>query len=69
MLRIIAIALLGLYLIAIGIWPAAATPVSLLLSGAAVLLGLIPKLVWLGAGVAAIVRNDQQPAPAAAEVA
>lgn len=68
MLRILLIALLGLYLMAVGIWPAAAAPVSLLLSGVAVLLGLIPKLVWLGVGVAAIVRSDQsEPAPQVAD--
>lgn len=69
MLRIIAIALVGLYLMAVGIWPAAAAPVSLLMSGVAVLLGLVPKLLWLGAGVAAIARSDRQPAPVPAEVA
>ncbi|MEU9444643.1 hypothetical protein AB0D42_27930 [Streptomyces sp. NPDC048304] len=63
MLRILLIALIGLYLMAVGIWPPAAAPVSLLLSGMAVLLGLIPKLAWLGAGIAAVARRDQ-PAPA-----
>ena len=64
MLRILLIALLGLYLMVVGIWPAAAAPVAALLSGVAVLLGLIPKFVWLGAGIAAIIRSDQL-APAA----
>jgi len=64
MLRILLIAVSGLYLMAVGIWPAAAAPVSLLMSGAAVLLGLIPKLVWLVGGVAAVVRDGQAaPAP------
>lgn len=66
LLRVLLVALIGLYLMTVGIWPAAAAPVSLLMSGAAVLLGLIPKLVWLGAGAAAITRGSR-PAPVVAD--
>ena len=52
LLRVIAVALLGLYLMAVGIWPAAAAPVSLAVAGLAVLIGLVPGYVWaLAAGV------------------
>jgi hypothetical protein len=52
MLRIILFAMLGAYLIAVGLWPAAAAPVSLAFSGLAVLVGLISGPVWaLIAGV------------------
>lgn len=57
MLRIIAVALLGLYLIAIGLWPPAAAPVAAALTGAAVLVGLVPGPVWLGLGAIAWHRN------------
>lgn len=57
MLRIIAIAFLGLYLIAIGLWPPAAAPVAAALTGAAVLVGLVPGPVWLGLGAIAWHRN------------
>ncbi len=64
MLRIIAIALLGLYLIAIGLWPPAAAPVAAGLTGLAVLVGLIPGPAWLGLGVIAWLR--QRPTKAVA---
>ncbi|MGZ0231133.1 hypothetical protein [Streptomyces sp. CPS1] len=57
MLRIIAIAFLGLYLIAIGLWPPAAAPIAAALTGAAVLVGLVPGPVWLGLGAIAWHRN------------
>ncbi|MEV5347173.1 hypothetical protein [Streptomyces achromogenes] len=57
MLRIILLALLGLYLIAVGVWPAAAAPVAAALTGLAVLFGLIPGPAWLGLGVIAWLRN------------
>ncbi|MGV9352310.1 hypothetical protein [Streptomyces misionensis] len=57
LLRIIAVALLGLYLIAIGLWPPAAAPVAAALTGAAVLVGLVPAPVWLGLGAIAWHRN------------
>jgi len=57
MLRIIAIAFLGMYLIAIGLWPPAAAPIAAALTGAAVLVGLVPGPVWLGLGAIAWHRN------------
>ncbi|MEU4154773.1 hypothetical protein [Streptomyces antimycoticus] len=62
MLRIIAVALLGLYLIAIGLWPPAAAPIAAALTGAAVLIGLIPGPAWLLLGGIAWLKN--RPAPA-----
>lgn len=47
MLRIIAVALLGAYLIAIGLWPAALAPVSLAFAGLAAILGAVPGPAWL----------------------
>jgi hypothetical protein len=68
MLRIILIVLLGLYLIVVGLWPAAAAPVSLLLAGLAAIVSLVPGPVWLlGAGVA-LVKNQPTPARSAAPV-
>jgi hypothetical protein len=63
MFRYILLALLGLYLIAVGIWPAAAAPVSLLFAGLAVLVGLIPGPVWLLAIGAAWLGLKHQSAP------
>ncbi|WP_435643856.1 hypothetical protein ACR9VJ_26375 [Streptomyces sp. H49] len=57
MLRTIAVALLGLYLIAIGLWPPAAAPVAAALTGAAVIVGLVPGPAWLGLGVITWLRN------------
>jgi uncharacterized membrane protein YiaA len=57
MFRIILLALLGLYLIAVGVWPAAAAPVAAALAGIAVIVGLIPGPAWLGLGVIAWLRN------------
>lgn len=68
MLRIILIALLGLYLIAVGLWPAAAAPVSLLIAGLAVVLSLIPTPVWLITAGIAWARLQPVPAPAATSV-
>jgi hypothetical protein len=51
MLRTLLLSLLAAYLIAVGIWPAAAAPVSLAFAGLAVLVGLVPGPVWaLAAG-------------------
>ncbi|MET7429610.1 hypothetical protein ABZT16_11510 [Streptomyces flaveolus] len=57
LLRVILIAVFGLYLIAIGLWPPAAAPVAAALTGAAVLIGLIPGPAWLGLGFIAWLRN------------
>ncbi|MFG2352606.1 hypothetical protein [Streptomyces sp. NPDC048521] len=61
LLRVIAIALLGVYLIAIGLWPPAAAPIAAALAGAAVIAGLIPGPIWLGLGYLAL--RKAQPAP------
>jgi hypothetical protein len=64
MLRIILIALLGAYLITVGLWPPAAAPVSLLLAGLAAILALVPGPVWLL--VAGIAWSKNRPVPATA---
>jgi hypothetical protein len=68
MLRIILIALLGLYLIAVGLWPAAAAPVSLLIAGLAVVISLIPTPVWLLTAGIAWLRNRPAHVPATTPV-
>ena len=60
MLRTILIALMGLYLIAIGLWPAAAAPIAAGVAGLAVIGGLIPGWAWLGLGF--IAWRKTQPA-------
>ncbi|MFF4536569.1 hypothetical protein [Streptomyces aureus] len=68
MLRFILIALLGLYLIVVGLWPAAAAPVSLMAAGLAVVFGLIPTPVWLITAGIAWARHQPSPVPAATPV-
>jgi hypothetical protein len=68
MLRIILIALLGLYLIVVGLWPAAAAPVSLLVAGLAVVLSLIPTPVWLLTAGIAWIKNRPAYIPTATPV-
>jgi hypothetical protein len=65
MIRMLLIVLLGAYLIAIGLWPPAAAPVAAALTGAAVILGLVPGPVWLGLG--AIAWLKRRPAPVVVE--
>jgi hypothetical protein len=71
MIRMLLIALLGLYLIAIGLWPPAAAPIAAALTGAAVILGLIlgliPGPVWLGIGAIAWLKRQPAPVVVAAE--
>lgn len=69
MLRIILIALLGLYLIAVGLWPAAGAPVAAAVAGAAFLLGLIPGPVWLGLGLIIWRKTEPAPVPASEPIA
>jgi hypothetical protein len=64
MLRIILLSLLGLYLIVIGAWAAAAAPVALLLAGLAAVVGLVPGSVWLLLGVIAWLALKNRPAHA-----
>jgi hypothetical protein len=63
MLRIILITLLGGYLIAIGVWPAALAPVSLAFAGLAAILGAVPGPAWLLLGGIAWLKNRPAPAP------
>jgi hypothetical protein len=65
MIRMLLIVLLGASLIAIGLWPPAAAPVAAALTGAAVILGLVPGPVWLGLG--AIAWLKRRPAPVVVE--
>jgi hypothetical protein len=53
MFRIIRWLLLALFLIVVGLWPAAAAPIGLAASGAAVILAAIPGPVLLAGGVIA----------------
>lgn len=62
MLRIVLWLLTAVFLITVGLWPAAATPITLAAAGAAVILAAIPGPVWLAA--AAIAWLTHQPAPA-----
>jgi hypothetical protein len=65
MFRMLLIVLLGVYLVAVGLWPSAAAPVAAALTGAAVILGLIPGPVWLGLGAIAWLKRRPAPAPTA----
>lgn len=61
MLRILLWLLATAFLIIVGLWPAAATPITLAAAGAAVILAAIPAPVWLAA--AAIAWLTHQPTP------
>jgi hypothetical protein len=50
MLRFILWALLALYLLVVGLWPAAAAPVDVLSAGASVVLAKLPALFLLAGG-------------------
>ncbi|QIJ61423.1 hypothetical protein [Streptomyces sp. JB150] len=69
MIRLIRWLLLAAFLITVGVWPAAATPIALAATGAAVILSLIPVPVWLAAGLIAWWRHQPTPAPAPASAA
>jgi hypothetical protein len=64
MLRFIAWSLLAMFLIVVGLWPAAAAPVGLAFAGLAVIVAAIPGPVWLV--VAGAVWLKHRPAPATA---
>lgn len=64
MFRIILLVLLGLYLIAIGLWPSAAAPIGLAFTGLGVLAGMVPGPVLLLAGLVAWLRHRPTPATA-----
>lgn len=58
--------LLAAFLIVVGLWPAAAAPIGLAATGAAVIVGLIPGPVLLLAGVAAWLKHRPTPKSATA---
>jgi hypothetical protein len=64
MRRYVPFALLGLYLIVVGLWPAALAPVSLAVAGLAAVIAAIPGSVLALAVVAAWLKY--RPAPVAA---
>jgi hypothetical protein len=61
MFRFIAWALLALYLIVAGLWPAAAAPIGLAAAGAAVILAAVPGPVLALAAIVAWLKY--RPAP------
>ncbi|WP_171117823.1 MULTISPECIES: hypothetical protein [unclassified Streptomyces] len=58
--------LLGLVLVVIGLWPAAAAPIGLAAAGAATVIGVVPGPVLLLAGVVAWLKHRPTPKPATA---
>lgn len=63
MLRIVLWAFAALYLLLVGLWPAAAAPIGLVAAGAAVVIGLIPGPVFaLGAAAAWLKYRAAHPA-------
>ncbi|MFD3532058.1 hypothetical protein [Streptomyces sp. NPDC058664] len=58
--------LLVVFLIAVGMWPAALAPVTLAASGLAAVLSVIPGPVYLLAGVIAWLKYRPQPKPVTA---
>jgi hypothetical protein len=64
MLRIIAWAALALYLLIVGLIPAAAAPVPVIAAGAGVIAAAIPGPAWLAAAGIAWLRHKPAPAHA-----
>ncbi|MYU20801.1 hypothetical protein [Streptomyces sp. SID8352] len=65
MLRGIAWALLALYLLVVGLWSAAITPISLTFAGFGAVLGTVPGSAWLlAATVIWLKHRTTQPATA-----
>lgn len=65
MFRVIAWALIALYLLIVGVWAAAATPVALVFAGLGVVTAAIPGPAWLIAAVAAWLKHRPAPVRAA----
>jgi hypothetical protein len=65
MLRYIAWLLLAAYLLVVGLWPAAATPIGLTATGAAVVLAAIPGPVLALVAIAVYLKR-RAPRPATA---
>ena len=57
MFRIIRWLLLALFLIVVGAWPAAAAPIGLAATGAAVIIAAVPGPVLIGAAAIAWLRH------------
>lgn len=66
MFRIVLWALLALYLLTVGLWPAAAAPVALTFDGLAAVLAAIPGPVLLLAAAAAWLKHRPAPRPVTA---
>ncbi|PSK47988.1 hypothetical protein B0E38_06465 [Streptomyces sp. 111WW2] len=66
MFRIICWTLLAAFLIVVGLWPAAAAPVTLAATGAGALIAAIPGPVLLAAAVIAWLKHKPTPATARA---
>lgn len=64
MLRIVLWALAALYLLVVGLWPAALAPLALTLSGATAVIAAVPASVWVALGVIAWLKRKPTPAPA-----
>jgi len=65
MLRYIAWALAALYLLVVGLAPAALAPVTLAFAGLAALIAVVPGPVWIAAAVIAWLKHRPAPAKAA----
>ncbi len=65
MFRLILWSLLAVFLVAVGLWPAAAAPIGLAATGVAVIVGAIPGPVLLLAAVVAWLKHRPAPARAA----
>ncbi|EFE65798.1 predicted protein [Streptomyces viridosporus ATCC 14672] len=65
MLRYTAWALLALYLLTVGLWPAALAPVTLTLAGLGAVIATIPPSVLLLAAVVAWLKHRPTPAKVA----
>ncbi|MEU2566602.1 hypothetical protein [Streptomyces althioticus] len=64
MIRIALWVLAALYLLLVGLWPAALAPVALTLSGGATLIAAVPGVVWVAAAVIAWLKHKPTPTPA-----
>lgn len=53
------------FLIVVGLWPAAATPITLAATGASVIIAAIPGTVWIAAAVIAWLKHRPQTTAAA----
>jgi hypothetical protein len=65
MIRIALWLALFAFLVVVGVWPAAAAPVTLAFAGAAAVLAAIPGPVWIAIGVIAWLKHKPTPAKTA----